>query len=172
MFVLVVLLLHGHVWGSIRVHLSWVRPCFSNSSSYSSLFVSNGTCCRSSIRMALALNNPQRPIWHQRKKQNHVLHTFVFKSLCTYKKNPYLFVIVTLPTDNNIKDLSMHKQYITNGRPHKQHVNQWVLFASVMWKLSYRLKLINTLTFEDPKLFSFFFFFFSLSTIQQVSYIQ
>ena len=29
MFVLVVLLLHGHVWGSIRVHLLWVRPCFS-----------------------------------------------------------------------------------------------------------------------------------------------
>ena len=31
MFVLVVLLLHGHVWGSIRVHLLWVRPCFSSS---------------------------------------------------------------------------------------------------------------------------------------------
>ena len=25
MFVLVILLLHGHVWGSIRVHLLWVR---------------------------------------------------------------------------------------------------------------------------------------------------
>ena len=23
--------LHGHVWGSIRVHLLWVRPCFSSS---------------------------------------------------------------------------------------------------------------------------------------------
>ena len=31
MFVLGVLLLHGHVWGSIRVHLLWVRPCFSSS---------------------------------------------------------------------------------------------------------------------------------------------
>ena len=31
MFVLVVLLLHGHEWGSIRVHLLWVHPCFSNS---------------------------------------------------------------------------------------------------------------------------------------------
>ena len=31
MFVLVVLLLHGHVWGSIRVHHLWVRPCFSSS---------------------------------------------------------------------------------------------------------------------------------------------
>ena len=31
MFVLVILLLHGHVWGSIRVHLLWVRPCFSSS---------------------------------------------------------------------------------------------------------------------------------------------
>ena len=31
MFVLVVLLLHSHVWGSIRVHLLWVRPCFSSS---------------------------------------------------------------------------------------------------------------------------------------------
>ena len=31
MFVLVVLLLHGHVWGSIGVHLLWVRPCFSSS---------------------------------------------------------------------------------------------------------------------------------------------
>ena len=30
-FVLVVLLLHGHVWGSIRVHHLWVRPCFSSS---------------------------------------------------------------------------------------------------------------------------------------------
>ena len=28
MFVLVVLLLHGHVLGSIRVHHLWVRPCF------------------------------------------------------------------------------------------------------------------------------------------------
>ena len=34
MFVLVVLLLHGHVWGSIRVHLLWVRPCFSSSVLY------------------------------------------------------------------------------------------------------------------------------------------
>ena len=31
MFVLVVLLLHGHVLGSIRVHPLWVRPCFSSS---------------------------------------------------------------------------------------------------------------------------------------------
>ena len=31
MFVLVVLLLHGHVWGSVRVHHLWVRPCFSSS---------------------------------------------------------------------------------------------------------------------------------------------
>ena len=31
MFVLVVLLLNGHVWGSIRVHLLWVRHCFSSS---------------------------------------------------------------------------------------------------------------------------------------------
>ena len=31
MFVLVVLLLHGHVWGSIRELLLWVRPCFSSS---------------------------------------------------------------------------------------------------------------------------------------------
>ena len=31
MFVLVVLLLHGHVWGSKRVHHLWVRPCFSSS---------------------------------------------------------------------------------------------------------------------------------------------
>ena len=31
MFVLVVLLLHGHVWGSIRVHHLWVRPCISSS---------------------------------------------------------------------------------------------------------------------------------------------
>ena len=31
MFVLVVLLLHGHVWGSIRVHHLWVHPCFSSS---------------------------------------------------------------------------------------------------------------------------------------------
>ena len=31
MFVLVALLFHGHVWGSIRVHLLWVRPCFSSS---------------------------------------------------------------------------------------------------------------------------------------------
>ena len=31
MFVLVVLLLHGHVWGSIRVHHLCVRPCFSSS---------------------------------------------------------------------------------------------------------------------------------------------
>ena len=31
MLVLVVLLLHSHVWGSIRVHLLWVRPCFSSS---------------------------------------------------------------------------------------------------------------------------------------------
>ena len=30
MFVLVVLLLHGHVWGSARVHHLWVRPCFSS----------------------------------------------------------------------------------------------------------------------------------------------
>ena len=30
-FVLVVLLLHGDVWGSIRVHHLWVRPCFSSS---------------------------------------------------------------------------------------------------------------------------------------------
>ena len=30
MFVLVVLLLLGHMWGSIRVHPLWVRPCFSN----------------------------------------------------------------------------------------------------------------------------------------------
>ena len=28
---LVVLLLHGHVWGSIRVHHLWARPCFSSS---------------------------------------------------------------------------------------------------------------------------------------------
>ena len=40
MFVLVVLLLHGHVWGSIRVHHLWVRSCFSSSVSYFSfLFV-------------------------------------------------------------------------------------------------------------------------------------
>ena len=43
MFVLVVLLLHGHVWGSIRVHFLWVRPCFSRSvcivSYYSVLFL-------------------------------------------------------------------------------------------------------------------------------------
>ena len=31
MFVLVVLLLLGHVWGSTRVHHLWVRPCFSSS---------------------------------------------------------------------------------------------------------------------------------------------
>ena len=31
MFVMVVLRLHGHVWGSIRVHHLWVRPCFSSS---------------------------------------------------------------------------------------------------------------------------------------------
>ena len=31
MFVLVVLLLHGHVWGSKRVHHLWVCPCFSSS---------------------------------------------------------------------------------------------------------------------------------------------
>ena len=31
MFMLVVLLLHGHVWGSARVHHLWVRPCFSSS---------------------------------------------------------------------------------------------------------------------------------------------
>ena len=31
MFALVVLLLHGHVWGSIRVHHLWVHPCFSSS---------------------------------------------------------------------------------------------------------------------------------------------
>ena len=29
-FVLVVLLLRGHVWGSIRVHLLWVHLCFSS----------------------------------------------------------------------------------------------------------------------------------------------
>ena len=29
--ILTQLLLHGHVWGSIRVHLLWVRPCFSSS---------------------------------------------------------------------------------------------------------------------------------------------
>ena len=34
MFVLVVLLLHGHVWGSIRVNLLWVRPCFSSKKSF------------------------------------------------------------------------------------------------------------------------------------------
>ena len=34
MFVLVVLLLHGHVWGSIRVHHLWVCPCFSSSVLY------------------------------------------------------------------------------------------------------------------------------------------
>ena len=31
MFELVVLLLLGHMWGSIGVHLLWVRPCFSSS---------------------------------------------------------------------------------------------------------------------------------------------
>ena len=31
MFVLVVLLLLGHMWGSIRVHHLWVRSCFSSS---------------------------------------------------------------------------------------------------------------------------------------------
>ena len=31
MFVLVVLLLPGHMWGSIRVHHLWARPCFSSS---------------------------------------------------------------------------------------------------------------------------------------------
>ena len=31
MFVLVVLLLLGHMWGSIRVHHLWARPCFSSS---------------------------------------------------------------------------------------------------------------------------------------------
>ena len=31
MFVLVILLLHSHVWGSIRVHHLWARPCFSSS---------------------------------------------------------------------------------------------------------------------------------------------
>ena len=31
MFVLIVLLLHGHVWGSTRVNHLWVRPCFSSS---------------------------------------------------------------------------------------------------------------------------------------------
>ena len=31
MFVLVVLLLRSHMWGSIRVHHLWVRPCFSSS---------------------------------------------------------------------------------------------------------------------------------------------
>ena len=30
-FVLVVLLLHMHMWGSIGVHRLWVRPCFSSS---------------------------------------------------------------------------------------------------------------------------------------------
>ena len=31
MFKLVVLLLHGHMWGSIGVHHLWARPCFSSS---------------------------------------------------------------------------------------------------------------------------------------------
>ena len=31
MFVLVVLLLLGHMWGSIRIHHLWVRPYFSSS---------------------------------------------------------------------------------------------------------------------------------------------
>ena len=31
MFVLVVLLLLGHIWGSIGVHHLWARPCFSSS---------------------------------------------------------------------------------------------------------------------------------------------
>ena len=31
MFELVVLLLRGHMWGSIGVHHLWVRPCFSSS---------------------------------------------------------------------------------------------------------------------------------------------
>ena len=31
MFVLVVLLLHGHMWGSTGVHRLWARPCFSSS---------------------------------------------------------------------------------------------------------------------------------------------
>ena len=30
-FELVVLLLHGHMWGSIGVHHLWARPCFSSS---------------------------------------------------------------------------------------------------------------------------------------------
>ena len=30
-FKLVVLLLHGHMWGSIGVHPLWARPCFSSS---------------------------------------------------------------------------------------------------------------------------------------------
>ena len=30
-FELVVLLLHGHMWGSIGVHHLWSRPCFSSS---------------------------------------------------------------------------------------------------------------------------------------------
>ena len=30
-FELVVLLLHGHMWGSIGVHHLWTRPCFSSS---------------------------------------------------------------------------------------------------------------------------------------------
>ena len=30
-FELVILLLHGHMWGSIGVHHLWARPCFSSS---------------------------------------------------------------------------------------------------------------------------------------------
>ena len=57
MFVLVVLLLHCHVWGSIRVHHLWARTCFS-------MFEIELFIC---IKMDLALNNPRWLIYHKTK---------------------------------------------------------------------------------------------------------
>ena len=52
MFVPVVLLLHGHVWGSIRVHLLWVRtsPAVSCMSGSSNL---NSFCDRGQVAVQL-----------------------------------------------------------------------------------------------------------------------
>ena len=63
-FELVVLLLLGHMWGSIGVHRLWARPCFSSSVLYCIVFVMGGKrpyiwclvgCCRQDL-FTIALN--------------------------------------------------------------------------------------------------------------------
>ena len=72
MFDLVIQLFPGHMWGSIRVHPLWARPCFSKRSGSS---VRSGNYCCSSIRVASMDENKNS---HRKITMNHTQTIYIY----------------------------------------------------------------------------------------------